>query len=113
MVWDGVWAGAAAVADRAAALRAAALVPQPQDPGAQRAHPRGLRLRLPRRRLGQAARGRDRQAAVRRRVRTPEQRPGRECSCRTNIIKPLLLWLRSLLPSTLKSLLSYIMVANI
>lgn len=66
------------MADRAAALRAAALVPQPEDPGPQRAHPRGLRLRLPRRRLGQAARRRDRQAALRGRVRAPFQRTGRE-----------------------------------
>lgn len=64
--------GATSMADSPAALRAAAVLPEPEDPRSERAHPRGLRLRLPRRRLGQAARGRDRQAAVWRCIWPPE-----------------------------------------
>jgi hypothetical protein len=74
-------AGAPAVADRAAAVRAAAVVPQSEDPGAERAHPRGLRLRLPRGRMGQAARRRGRQAALRGRLRPPPQRTRRQSTC--------------------------------
>jgi hypothetical protein len=52
-----------------AALRAAAVVPQPEDPWAQRTHPSWRLVRLPRRRLGQAPCGCARQPHLWRCVR--------------------------------------------
>lgn len=67
------------MADRSAALRAAAIVPQPQNPGSERPHPGWVCVRLPRGRVGETARGRDRQTAVRGRVRAPGSWARCEC----------------------------------
>mmetsp|Transcript_6257 Transcript_6257/g.19715 ORF Transcript_6257/g.19715 Transcript_6257/m.19715 type:complete len:555 (-) Transcript_6257:26-1690(-) len=65
---------AAAVAHQHAALRPAAVVPEPADRRAERAHPRRRVVRLPPRRLGQAARRRVRPTVVRRRLRRRARR---------------------------------------